>query len=418
MTNSPIQLKSSALDEERIPELVTDILRLALSECASDVHLDPTPEGVRLRLRCDGALRTVQTLPANLGARLVGRCKSIADLLVYRQDLPQEGRIPSDRSGIDSDVRVATYPTVEGERVALRLSATTKDRPLRVDQLGLEPEVAAALSAAISQPDGVVLLTGPSGSGKTTTLYACLQHIAGASGNERTIFTVEDPVERRLDGVVQTEVHPAAGLDFARALRSILRQDPEVILVGEVRDRETAAIALEAGLTGHLVASTVHAGTAPEVFTRLLEMGVEPFVLTTTVRGVLAQRLLRRKCAVVPCVGAGCAACGGTGYDGRVLVAEWLPMSEGLRKAILARADGQAIAATALVSGAEPLRAVAMRMVERGVTDLAEVERVLGEPRADSAEAKDVLIAASSTEAAAPTVRDFVGRPSEVASND
>lgn len=260
--------------------------------------------------------------------------------------------------------------------MALRFEAPD-GAPRSLAELGLDDRVREALTAAIEQPDGVILLTGPSGSGKTTTLYSCLRHLVD-SGPERTIVTVEDPVERRIDGVVQTEVRAAAGLDFARALRSLLRQDPDVILVGEVRDRETAATALEAGLTGHLVASTVHAGSAAEVFARLLEMGVEPFVLTTTVRGVLAQRLLRRLCPADRCAGDACATCDGTGYSGRALLVEWLPMHTALRAAVLERRDGVALAAAARDCGFETLRAAADRMVAQGITDAEEVRRVLG----------------------------------------
>ncbi len=364
--------------ESDAPAIVAHWLDVATRDRASDLSFDPGADVWRVRMRRDGVLRTVGEIPASVGGHVVGRCKALADLLVYRQDLPQEGRMPASRvEGATGDVRVATFPTVHGERVALRFEAG-QDAPRELSELGLEPQVLAQLSDAIEQPDGVVLLTGPSGSGKTTTLYSCLRHLVG-SDHERTIVSVEDPVERRIDGVVQAEVDAAAGLDFARALRSLLRQDPDVLLLGEIRDRETAAIALEAGLTGHLVASTVHAGSAPEVFARLLEMGVEPFVLTTTVRGVLAQRLLRRRCAA--CEGEGCARCGGAGYDGRVLLAEWLPMHDALRRAVLDRRDGRTLAAAACEGKFEGLRSVAERLVARGVTDEKEVLRVLGRDR-------------------------------------
>ncbi len=361
------------------PAVVERLLQSALERGASDLHLDPTEGGVRVRMRRDGALSTVETLPAELSPQLVGRCKALAELLVYRRDVPQEGRIAAARSGIGREVRVATYPTLFGERVALRFDAPD-GAPRALTELGLEKEVGKALAHAIEQPDGVVLLTGPSGSGKTTTLYSCMQHLAHHD-IERTIVTVEDPVERRLEGVVQTEVDPAAGLGFSKALRSLLRQDPDVLLVGEIRDRETAAIALEAGLTGHLVASTLHAGCASEVFARLLEMGVEPFVLTTTVRGVLAQRLLRRLCDAAPCAGSECPRCHGSGYAGRQLIAEWLPMQPSLRRAVLARSDGSELAAAAADSDFPNLRDAAERLVERGITDYQEVDRVLGAGR-------------------------------------
>ena len=369
--------EATGTETESAVEVVDRLLRDARACGASDVHLDPGCDGTTVRMRRDGVLQTTGVLDGVPNPHLVGRCKALADLLVYRQDLPQEGRIAGDRAGLDCDVRVATYPTLFGERVALRLDAPD-GAPRELTDLDLDPSVCGALTHAIEEQGGVVLLTGPSGSGKTTTLYSCLHHLT-TLGFERSIVTVEDPVERVLPGVVQTEVRPSVGLDFPRALRSLLRQDPEVILVGEIRDRETAAIAFEAGLTGHLVVSTVHAGTAPEVFTRLLEMGVEPFVLTTTVRGVLAQRLLRRVCRH----GGNddetnCATCSGVGYAGRQLVAEWLTMTSELRDAVLARGDGVRLDAAARAGGYETLRDAAQRLVADGWTDQQEVERVLG----------------------------------------
>jgi type II secretory ATPase GspE/PulE/Tfp pilus assembly ATPase PilB-like protein len=342
---------------------------------ASDLHVEPDAAGVCVHARRDGVLVTLESLPLDVAPRIIGRLKSLADLLAYRTDVPQEGRIAADRSGVGVEIRVATYPTIFGERAALRFDAPDATA-MSLDALGLPAAARAGLAATIQRPDGVVLLTGPSGSGKTTTLYACLRHVA-AQTPRRSIVTVEDPVERRVEGVTQTQVAPAAGLDFARALRSLLRQDPEVILVGEIRDRETAGIALEAGLTGHLVASTIHAGTAPQVFARLLDMGVEPFVVTTAVRGVLSQRLLRKRCA--ECNGSPtCAACRGTGYRGRVLVAEWLESSPALRAAVAARCDGDALAAAAREAGFRTLRDEAASLVARGVTTNEEVDRVLG----------------------------------------
>jgi len=332
----------------------------------SDLHLDPTEDGLAVTMRRDGVLAPVEVLPAVLAARVVGRLKALADLLAYRSDVPQEGRIPADRSGIDREVRVATYPTLLGERVALRFDAAA-ERPETLVALGLPAAVTEQLARCLARPEGVILLTGPSGSGKTTTLYACLRHLL-AQDPPRSLVTVEDPVERRVSGVIQTETNAAAQLTFARALRSLLRQDPDVLLVGEIRDRETAAIALEAGLTGHLVLSTVHAGTAPQVFARLLELGVEPFVATTAVKGVLAQRLLRRRSETDP-----------TGYASRVPVAAWVSMGPALRRAVLDRADGEELARAARAAGWRSLREEAVALVERDVTTCEEVDRVLGE---------------------------------------
>lgn len=353
---------------------VSRVLAEAAERGASDLHLDPDGASMRVRARIDGVLCDLEPLPAEAAGQAIGRLKALAGLLAYRTDVPQEGRVPADRSPTGRELRVATYPTLDGERAAIRIDAC-ETVGTTLDELGLGATALDGLRDALARPDGVVLLTGPSGSGKTTTLHACLRHLAATSPG-RHLMTLEDPVERRIPGVVHTEVSAPAGLTFARALRSLLRQDPDVLLVGEIRDRETAAIALEAGLTGHLVASTVHAGTAPAVFARLLEMAVEPFVLTTAVRGVLAQRLLRRTCGA--CSAAGCDACRGTGYRGRVVVAEWVAMAPALRDAIHGRADGGRLAAAAREAGFDDLRAAADRLVAAGTTTSEEVDRVLG----------------------------------------
>lgn len=348
--------------------VVERLLATASEHGASDLHLDPDQEGMQVSMRKDGVLERLEVLPSSLAPRIVGRIKALAELLVYRTDLPQEGRIAKERSGIDAELRVATYPGFFGECVALRLDSTNGlDR--EVATLGLAADTLKSLQHAIRQPDGLVLMTGPSGSGKSTTLYACLQELASADGM-RKIVTVEDPVETCIRGVTQTEINPHAGLGFSEALRSLLRQDPDVILIGEIRDRETASIALEAGLTGHLVLATVHAGTAPLVFARLLEMGVEPFVLTSVVRGVLAQRLLRRSCSD--------DSVSQSEYSGRCLVSEWLPMSAVLRQAILDRGDAEELERAALSSGYRSLRDEARALVEKGLSSEEEVERVLG----------------------------------------
>ncbi len=340
--------------------VVDRLLQTAWQQRASDLHLDPGQRGMVVRMRKDGAIRPLETLPAPLAPNIVGRLKAMADLLVYRTDVPQEGRIPVERSNLGAEVRITTYPTAYGERVSLRLVSHHEPLP-GLDELGIQEPILSALVSTIEEPAGVLLLTGPSGSGKTTTLYACLKHLTHAE-RQRTIFTVEDPIERHVPGVTQTEVNDAVGVTFPAALRSILRQDPEVILIGEIRDSETAAIALEAGLTGHLVVSTVHAGSCALVFARLLEMGVEPFALTTVVRGVLNQRLARPA----------------NPGSGRILLAEWLPMSKPLRAAILARADGDELRAVAAESGYATLADAASAAVEDGLITLEEVLHVLG----------------------------------------
>ncbi len=358
--------------------VVDRLLKKARELGASDLHLDPGEESIRVRVRVHGVLESIDEVPIDLHAQIIGRLKALGDLLVYRSDVPQEGRIPAARSRLPHDVRIATYPTVCGERVAIRFDAI-ETKLGRLEDLGFDGSVWKSLRDAIEQPDGVVLVTGPSGSGKTTTLYAGLRHLA-QQGRPRSIVTVEDPIERRIPGVVQTQVDNVAGLDFSRALRSLLRQDPEVLLVGEIRDRETARIALEAGLTGHLVVSTIHAGTAPLVFARLLEMGVEPFVLTSAVRGVLAQRLVRSICTESRCIDLGdkCPSCGGSGYSGRVPIAEWVPMTPELRRVILSRGDGEDLTGAATEAGFKSLSDAGELAIESRRTTREEVRRVLG----------------------------------------
>jgi len=354
-------------------DTVERLLLRARTLGASDLHLDPDDDGLAVSARRDGVLVPLDRVPPELASRIVGRLKSLADLLAYRSDVPQEGRIAAARSPTGGEIRVATYPTLLGERVALRFD-TSESGARDLDALGLPTAALDGLRRALVQPDGVILLTGPAGSGKTTSLYAAVRRVASGTP-PRSVVTVEDPVERRVPGVVQTQVSEAAGLDFPRALRSLLRQDPEVLLVGEIRDAETARVALEAGLTGHLVLSTVHAGTAARVFARLVDLGVEPFVVTTAVRGVLAQRLVRRRC---PDCAGGCDRCAQTGYRGRRLVAEWLPMSPAIRAAVLARQDGDALATAAAADGFRSLRDEAAALVTAGETTQAEVDRVLG----------------------------------------
>ena len=341
---------------------VRRLLEQAVALGASDLHLDPDQNGVRVTARRDGVLTSLEALPADIAPRLVGRVKALADLLAYRSDVPQEGRIPAEKSGVGREFRVATFPTLHGERVAIRLDAPDT-APGVVADLGLSPDVARAYGAALEQPEGVVLLTGPSGSGKTTTLYAGMRHILAAE-LKRSVLTLEDPIERGIEGASQSQVDPAAGLTYARALRSLLRQDPDVILLGEIRDAETAHVALEAGLTGHLVATTIHAGTGVQVFARLLEMGIEPFVIAAGVRGVLAQRLVRRK--------------DGDDFAGRVLVAEWLPMTAELRRVLMRGGDLEGLEHAASQSGHRTLQEDAARLVRDGLTTEEEVARVLG----------------------------------------
>ena len=273
---------------------VDALLQEATALGASDLHLDPGVDRCRLRLRRDGKLEDWRELSLEQAQQVVGRLKSLAQLLVYRSDLPQEGAIVAGEIEGCRELRVASYPAANGERVALRLGEPAHRG---FDELGLPGEVAQDLRGVLHARDGVVLLTGPSGSGKTTTLYACLAELLQAEGAP-SIVSIEDPIERRVDGVVQTELNPQSGLDGATALRSLLRQDPDVLMVGEIRDPETAALVFEAGLTGHLVLATLHAGSPLQVIARLRGFGVEAFTLGTSLRGVLSQRLVARRPSV------------------------------------------------------------------------------------------------------------------------
>jgi type II secretory ATPase GspE/PulE/Tfp pilus assembly ATPase PilB-like protein len=303
----------------------------------------------------------------------------MSELLTYRVDVPQEGRIRVTDGGNGEDMRVSTFPTVHGEKAVVRIFHAAAEL-LELGQLGLPPEIERDLTALLQERSGAIFLTGPSGSGKTTTIYACLRRLAGG-GAGRHIVTIEDPVERWIEGVSQSQARPGSAFDFARGLRSLLRQDPDVIMVGETRDPETAAAATEAALTGHLVFSTLHAGSACGVIGRLLEMGIEPYVLTSGVRGILNQRLLRRLCEKCRNAPRGCAACGGAGYDGRLLIAELLTIDAPIRQAILAKADTETLEAVAGRSGLKTIRHAADEAIAAGRTTIEEVLRVLGPSR-------------------------------------
>lgn len=357
---------------ERAAPAVDLVLADAVHRRASDVHFEPTPQGVNIRFRLDGVLHAAAQLPGDLGPNLVARLKVLAELLTYRTDIPQEGSI---RKEAGADMRVSTFPTIHGEKVVVRLFETG-GQALKLEQLGLGPELLDDLRRRLEERTGALFCTGPSGSGKTTTIYACLRHLVCSGGAGRHIVTIEDPVEQVIEGVSQSQVRPGTEFDFARGLRSLLRQDPEVIVIGEVRDRETAGIAIEAALTGHFVISTLHAGSTCGVIGRLLEMGIEPYLLTSSITGILNQRLIRRRC--VACGGTGCDHCSRTGYRGRVLLAELLTLDEPLRQAVLARADVAGLESAASRGARTTLASAAARAVAEGLTTDAEIARVLG----------------------------------------
>ena len=347
--------------------VVEQLFELAASERASDLHIEPAGDGVKILLRVDGVLRAVAELPPSAHAYVTGRIKVLADLLTYRTDLAQEGRVRFERDGAAVDLRVSVFPAAFGEKIVVRLFDPS-ERLKTLGQLGLAPGTMGALREALAANDGVILFTGPAGSGKTTTIYACLAALVPVEGGQRSIVTIEDPIEFSIPGVTQTQVNERAGLSFAQSLAHLLRQDPDILMVGEIRDAETARIAVEAGLTGHMVLSTMHCGDCAGAFSRLLDMGIEPYLVTSSVRLVVAQRLLRKLSAETP-----------GGYRERVVVSEALPMSDELRRAILAKADRIEIARVAEATRAtNALVEDAIALAERGVTSEAEVKRVFG----------------------------------------
>jgi len=361
-------------DEGPMGRGVRVLLEDAAASGVSDVHLNPSAAGLEVLYRLDGVLQPRARIDPERSERFLGKVKVLAGLLTYRKDIPQDGAIPASESGGRTDVRVSFFPTVQGEKAVLRFFLHGEEK-FELDRLGFPAAAVERLRAAAAKPDGVLLLTGPSGSGKTTTIYALLAEIVRPGGVLRHVVTIEDPVEHAVPGITQTQVNPAAGLTFAASLRALLRQDPQVIMVGEIRDRETARVALEAGLTGHLVISTLHTGTAAGVVTRLFEMGAEPHVLTASLSLVLAQRLARRRC---PACRSGCEACRGTGYRGRQVFGELLAVDDVLRKAIGEAPSRERLEEIAVARGMSPLRAEAARLVKEGATTEEEVKRVLG----------------------------------------
>jgi type II secretory ATPase GspE/PulE/Tfp pilus assembly ATPase PilB-like protein len=352
-------------DEPSAIETLAKLVQQAEAAGASDIHLHRTGSAAEVQFRLDGVLAPVATLPEALAERVLGRIKYLAKLKTYQESLPQDGRIDKSDLGTKCDLRVATYPTVTGEKVVLRLFQTVsvKDLP----QLAFPADVCARLEQFLRQNTGLLLLTGPAGSGKTTTIYACLKHLAGLGG--RHTITVEDPVEQIIPGVMQTEVNEAIGLDFAKAAKHLLRQDPQVLVIGEVRDDETATLAVRAALTGHLVISTLHAGSCQGVFERLLVMCPDRYAVISSVSLVLNQRLMRRLCPTHH--GPTCTDCLGTGYHGRIPIVEWLGMTDELRSRI---AQGGIVP----IQPQRTLEQSAREVWQSGVSDESEYRRVLG----------------------------------------
>jgi type IV pilus assembly protein PilB len=388
------------VEDAPIVKLVNVVITQAVADRASDIHIEPTEHDVRIRYRIDGVLHEEMRAPKNIQAGIISRLKIMADINIAERRIPQDGRLTATISGREVDLRVATLPTVHGEKIVMRI-LDKSNALLQLTDLGFLPENMRRYEQSYSRPYGTILVTGPTGSGKSTTLYATLNIVNDESKN---VITVEDPVEYRVPNINQVQVNVKAGLTFAAALRSILRSDPDIVLVGEIRDRETANIAVQAALTGHLVLTTLHTNDAASTPTRLIEMGVEPFLVGSALDCVVAQRLARRLCdkckerflptreqlAVVgwdieaeggeiPTVfrPVGCSRCSRTGYYGRFAIHEVMPISEDIERLIVERGHTEDLKKLAVAEGMLTLRQSGLRTVRSGTTSIEEVLRVI-----------------------------------------
>jgi len=383
-----------------VVRLVNGVIARAIAERASDIHIEPQAGRVRVRLRVDGILQEVMVVPKDLQSAVISRIKVMAGMDVAERRAPQDGRMTLVAHPHEYDFRISTYPAIHGENVVMRVLEKAAAE-ISLDKLGLEPDIAEAFARMVRMPHGMILSCGPTGAGKTTTLYAALNMINTV---EKKIITIEDPVEYQLSGVIQANVNKKAGLTFASGLRTIVRQDPDVMLVGEIRDSETADVAVEAALTGHLVLSTLHANDAAGAVARLLDMQVEPFLVASSAIGFVAQRLVRTVCTRCACPfipndellahldlpirasdlhgamkGAGCEQCGRTGYKGRTGIYELLKIDDDVRSAIISRSSAAAIRHIATSKGMRTLRDDALLKVKSGQTTIEEVIRVTTE---------------------------------------
>jgi general secretion pathway protein E len=387
--------------EAPVIKMVNLIMQRAIETKASDIHIEPFEQSLKVRLRIDGVLQEIDAPNVKSTAAVISRIKIMAKLNIAERRLPQDGRIKVQMLGKELDLRVSTIPTMYGESVVIRL-LDKENTVLDFAALGFAGRHLQQFIDVLTQPHGIILITGPTGSGKSTTMYAALKQL---NTSERKIITVEDPVEYQMEGINQIQAKPQIGLTFASALRSIVRQDPDVIMIGEMRDLETAKIAVQSALTGHLVLSTLHTNDAAGGITRLLDMGLEEYLLTSTVNGILAQRLIRKLCPACK-IGAiappeivnnlrlrryapdgdiilykpvGCPACAGMGYRGRLAIIEFLPMTDPIRKLIMAHEEAGAIQKLAIAEGMQTLYENGLVKVIQGITTLEEVMRVTSE---------------------------------------
>jgi type IV pilus assembly protein PilB len=384
-------------EDASVIQLVHRVIKEAVERGTSDIHFEPGEDEMRVRYRIDGVLQEAATVPNSAVPAVVSRVKILSDLDIAERRVPQDGRISLEVEGKPIDLRVATLPAAYGENVVMRILDQSKVM-IELEQLGMLPQALERFTKAFHQAHGAVLVTGPTGSGKSTSLYGALNQL---NTIEKNIITIEDPVEYQLEGITQVQVNPKAGLTFASGLRSMMRADPDIIMVGEIRDRETAQIAVEAALTGHLVLSTLHTNDAPGAVTRLIEMGIEPFLVGSAVDCVVAQRLARLLCeeckrrttitadvmrtngfnvgldleAYEP---VGCARCGGSGYKGRIGLYEVMWVSDTIRALAVAREPAETIAHAAVHEGMMRLREDGLEKVRRGLTSISEIARVAG----------------------------------------
>ncbi len=388
-----------SLEQIDIAVLVNNIILDAAQQEASDIHIEPWESTVPIRLRTSGILRELTHLPLEFLDRIAGRLKVMADLVTYESDLPQEGRAPASPDYGNVELRVSIFPTVRGEKIVVRLF-DPQNRSFNLETLGFESGAIESFKKLIRQPSGLILLNGPTGSGKTTAIYSALCHLIDAHGPTISISTVEDPVEFNLPMISQSQISNSRGFTYPKALRSLMRQDPETIMIGEIRDPETAAIAVQAGLTGHMVISTIHSDSTAGVYARLINMEIEPFLLASSITGVLGLRLLRTICphcktktqpnpehlTLLPeefveettfYTGGGCDNCSQTGYHGRVDVTELLNSNEPLREGVIQKLRTSKLVDIAIEHGMTTLWQNAIAKVQRGITSLEEVIRVI-----------------------------------------
>jgi len=390
--NADLEHLRDMASEAPVIRLVNAMIADAIEKRASDIHIEPFEKEFRIRFRVDGVLFSQDTPPRELKAAIISRLKLMAKLNIAERRLPQDGRIKIKILGREVDLRVSTLPTLYGESVVMRLLDRSTGDFYDLRRLGFDDRMLSRMEHFTSLPHGIFLVTGPTGSGKSTTLYSALKRI---NLPDKKIITIEDPVEYQMDGINQIHVNPQIGLTFAAGLRHIVRQDPDVIMVGEIRDRETADIAIRAALTGHLVFSTLHTNDAPSAITRLVDMGIEPYLITSSLVAVLAQRLVRVVCAgckqpagtamspegerVATVRGAGCAECNGLGYVSRMGIFELMDIDEEIRQLIMKNADASVLTQAARRNGMRNLREDGWRKIRDGVTTVAEVMRVTQE---------------------------------------